>query len=99
MIMYSTVLPSLSSIPPTQVLEDLCGTHPFSLWVKGLDCHKDNFVLEIMGECVAFFKTQKEAKNYFKTHYQHADFLAKEEVSGQILNFKTQETVCLKTTT
>ena len=99
MIMYLDVLPSLNSTPPAQVLKDLSGTHPFSLWVKGLDCHKDNFVLEIMGECVAFFTTQKEAENYFKTHCQHADFLAEEEVSGQILNFKTQETVCLKTTT
>jgi len=96
--MYSSVLPSLNFIPPAQVLKDLSGTHPFSLWVKGLDLHKDSFLLEIMGECIAFFKTQEEAKNYFKTHYQENNAIT-EEVLGQILNYKTQETVCLKTTT
>ncbi len=63
---FKNVLPSLSSIPPAQVLKDLSRTHPFSLWVKGLDCHKDNFVLEIMGECVAFFKHQKRLKIILK---------------------------------
>jgi|14BtaG_2_1085337.scaffolds.fasta_scaffold226306_1 hypothetical protein len=95
---FKNVLPSLSSIPPAQVLKDLSRTHPFSLWVKGLDCHKDNFVLEIMGECVAFFTTPKEAENYFKTHYQNSDYYPK-KMSGQVLNCKTQETICLKTTT
>jgi hypothetical protein len=99
MIMYLDVLPSLTPTPPAQVLKDLSGTHPFSLWVKGLDCHKGNFVLEIMGECVAFFTTQKEAENYVKTHYQNADFIVEAEVLIELLNFKTQETICLKTTT